>query len=89
MIDVVLTLSLGVISVAALLFLARTLTAPTLADRMVALDALLLAIVAGIANHAALAGTAVYLNVLVVTALLAFVGTALVARFISRNGDPG
>lgn len=89
MIDLLLTLSLAIVSIAALALLVRVVTAPSLADRIVALDTLLLTIVAGIAVHAARSGTTVYLNVLVVTALLAFVGTALVARFISRQGDPG
>lgn len=87
MIEVASTLALGILAVAAVLITVRLLTSRTVADRMVALDALLLVIVAGIAVQAARTGDDTYLNVMVVTALLAFVGTALTARYISRRGD--
>ncbi len=87
MIEVASTLALGILAVAAVLITVRLLTSRTVADRMVALDGLLLVIVAGIAVQAARTGDDTYLNVMVVTALLAFVGTALTARYISRRGD--
>jgi multicomponent Na+:H+ antiporter subunit F len=59
---------------------------PTLADRVVALDGLLIVVVSGIAVGAARSGTTAYLDVLVVVSLLAFVGTVTVARFIERRG---
>lgn len=74
------------VAVAAVLFVVRLIGARSVADRMVALDSLLLAIVAGIALNAARTADGTYLNVMVVTALLAFVGTALIARFITRRG---
>lgn len=87
MIAVASTIALALLAISAILFMVRLLTSKTLADRMVALDALLLTIVAGIAVQAARTGTDTYLNVMVVTALLAFVGTALTARFISKRGN--
>ena len=74
------------IAVSGLLCLLRLVRGPSLADRIVALDALLIVIVSGIAIDAARTGEGTYLDVLVVAALLGFVGTVNVARFIERRG---
>jgi multicomponent Na+:H+ antiporter subunit F len=74
------------IAVSGLLCLLRLVRGPSLADRIVALDALLIVIVSGIAIDAARTGDGTYLDVLVVAALLGFVGTVNVARFIERRG---
>ncbi len=68
------------------LCLLRLVRGPSLADRIVALDALLIVIVSGIAVDAARSGEGTYLDVLVVAALLGFIGTVNVARFIERRG---
>jgi len=80
------SVALGGVVVAGLLCLLRLLRGPSLADRIVALDALLVLIVSGIAIDAARTGEGTYLEVLVVAALLGFVGTVNVARFIERRG---
>jgi multicomponent Na+:H+ antiporter subunit F len=85
-VTVVTSVALGGIVVAGLLCLFRLLRGPSLADRIVALDALLVVIVSGIAIDAARTGEGTYLEVLVVAALLGFVGTVNVARFIERRG---
>lgn len=77
---------LGVLAAAGGLCLVRLLRGVSLPDRIVALDTLLVVIVCGIAVHAAREGSGVYLDVMVVAALLGFTGTALVARFIERRG---
>lgn len=87
MIDIAAAIAFGLLAVSAVLFLIHILQNRSLADRMVALDALLLAIVSGIAIQAARTGRDTYLNVMVVTALLTLVGTALVARFIGKRGN--
>ncbi len=74
------------IALSGLLCLLRLLRGPSLADRIVALDALLLLIVSGFAVDAARTREGTYLDVLVVAALLGFVGTVNVARFIERRG---
>ncbi len=70
----------------ALLCLARLARGPSLADRVVALDALVLVVVSGVGVHAVRTGDGTYLDVLVVVALLGFVGTVTVARFIEWSG---
>ena len=72
--------------VAGLLVLWRLVRGTSLSDRVVALDSLLIVVVCGIAVHAARTGDGTYVDVAVVTALLGFVGTTTVARFIERRG---
>lgn len=80
------TLALGLLLVAAVLCMVRMLRMGSLADRIVALDSLLLVVASGLAVQAARTGDGLYLNVMVVVALLGFVGTGLVALFIERRG---
>lgn len=85
MIQIATSIAFGVLSIAALLALLRLLRGDSLANRIVALDSLLLIVVSGLAVQAATTGDDTYLNVMVVAALLGFTGTALVAKFIERR----
>jgi multicomponent Na+:H+ antiporter subunit F len=58
----------------------------SVADRIVALDLLLLIGVMAIAVYSVLRDTGAYLDVLVVVSLIGFVSTITVARFIERRG---
>jgi multicomponent Na+:H+ antiporter subunit F len=77
----------------ALLALVRLARGPSLLDRVVATDTLLVIISAGLAVHAALRRDPTLVPVLVVVALLAFVGSVSVARYVggmllrSTTGD--
>ncbi|MEU2349745.1 monovalent cation/H+ antiporter complex subunit F [Modestobacter sp. NPDC049651] len=66
----------------ALLALVRLALGPSLLDRVVATDTLLVVVAAGLAVHAALAEDPTVVPVLVVVSLLAFVGSVSVARYI-------
>jgi multicomponent Na+:H+ antiporter subunit F len=79
-------LALSGLALAAVLCLVRLLRGRSVADRIVALDLLLLMGVSGIAVLAIRTGSAAFLNALVVAALIAFVGTVTVARFMERRG---
>ncbi|MBW3548716.1 MAG: sodium:proton antiporter [Actinobacteria bacterium] len=83
---VVTEVAFAVLALAAVLCTVRLVRGASLADRIVALDALLVVIVSGIAVHAARTGEGTYLDVLVVIALLGFVSTTTVARFIEHRG---
>jgi multicomponent Na+:H+ antiporter subunit F len=85
-IETVATIALVGLAVSGVLCAARLIRPGSLADRMVALDALLIVVVSGIAVQAARTGDGTYLDVLVVAALLGFLGTVTVARFIERRG---
>lgn len=74
------------LTAAAALCLARLLRADSFAERIVALDMVLGIVVTGIAVATAASGDGTLLNLLVVTALLGFVGTVSVARFLERRG---
>jgi multicomponent Na+:H+ antiporter subunit F len=67
-------------------FFTRLLLGPTLADRVVALDGLIVTSVAAIVVNAARVDSALFLDVAVVVALVGFVGTAAAARFIEQRG---
>ncbi len=79
---VVLWLAFGMLGVGALLALARLGIGPSLLDRVVATDTLLVIIAAGLAVHAGLQRDPTVVPVLVVVSLLAFVGSVSVARYI-------
>lgn len=66
----------------ALLALVRLARGPSLLDRVVATDTLLVIISAGLAVYAGLFRDPAVVPVLVVVALLAFVGSVSVARYI-------
>ena len=66
----------------ALLTLARLAAGPSLLDRVVATDTLLVIIAAGLAMYAALERDPTLLPVLVVVSLLAFVGSVGIARYV-------
>ncbi len=86
MIEIVSTIALVGLALSAVLCMTRLLRTGSLADRIVALDSLLVVVVSGIAVQAARTGDGTYLDVLVVAALLGFLGTVTVARYIERRG---
>jgi multicomponent Na+:H+ antiporter subunit F len=75
-------LAFGLLGTGALLALVRLGRGPSLLDRVVATDTLLVIIAAGLAVYAALARDPTLVPVLVVVSLLAFVGSVSVARYI-------
>lgn len=76
----------GLLLLAGALCLLRLLRAGSIADRVVALDSLLIIIVSGIAVDAAARRSGTFLDLLVVGALIAFAGTVTVARFVEQRG---
>jgi multicomponent Na+:H+ antiporter subunit F len=84
---IVVTTCLGILILAGALALARVVRPRTsVAERIVALDLVLLIVVLGIGVFSIGRDTGAYLDVLVVVSLLGFVGTITVARFIERRG---
>ena len=72
----------GLIGGGALLALVRLAIGPSLLDRVVATDTLLVIISAGLAVYAALERDPTVVPVLVVVSLLAFVGSVSIARYV-------
>lgn len=83
----VLDIGLAGLGLAAALTLVRLLRPRgSIADRVVALDTLLVIVVSAIAIWGLRVGTEAFTPVLLVTSLLAFIGTITVARYIERRG---
>ena len=81
------TVALALVGVAVLLAFGRLVRGPDLANRVVAVD-LLSALGVGIAGVAAVASDdAVYLDIALVLALIAFLGTVGFARYAEQGGD--
>ena len=79
---VVSVLAFAMLGTGVLLALVRLALGPSLLDRVVATDALLVIISAGLAVYAALTRNPTVVPVLVVVSLLGFVGSVSVARYI-------
>ncbi|CCH90180.1 Multisubunit Na+/H+ antiporter, MnhF subunit [Modestobacter italicus] len=79
---VVSVLAFTMLGAGVLLALVRLALGPSLLDRVVATDALLVIISAGLAVYAALTRNPTVVPVLVVVSLLGFVGSVSVARYI-------
>ena len=67
-------------------FLARAIRGPSLADRVIAVDGLIVTIVAAIIVNSIRVDEPWYLDAAVVVAVVGFVGTSAGARFIERRG---
>jgi multicomponent Na+:H+ antiporter subunit F len=80
------TLALALLATAGALLVVRIVIGPSVADRVVAVDALLVVVISGLAVNAAATGRSAFVDVAVVVGLLGFVGTGVAARFIERRG---
>jgi multicomponent Na+:H+ antiporter subunit F len=74
-----------ILAAAAALFVVRLCIGPSLADRVVALNGLVLVGMGGIATHAAHTSVGAFLPTLVAVSLVGPIGTGMIARFIERR----
>lgn len=75
-----------ILAVAAILFVVRLLLGPTVPDRVVALDGVLVTVMCGVLVAAADQQSAVGLDTVLVVALLGFIGTGVLARYVEQRG---
>jgi multicomponent Na+:H+ antiporter subunit F len=75
-----------VLACAAAAFAVRLVLGPSLADRIIALNGLVLVGMGALATHAIYAETGAYLPALVAVALVGSISTGMVARFIEGRG---
>jgi multicomponent Na+:H+ antiporter subunit F len=66
----------------------RLLRGPTLADRVLALDVLVISAVGGVALLAWQTGLAVFLDVAVAVAMVTFISAVGLAWYLERRGEP-
>ncbi len=79
-------IAITILSIAATLFLTRLFLGPTVADRVIALDGLLTTVMAGILVAAASRDSSVAIVAVLLIALIGFVATGVLARYIERTG---
>ena len=79
----------ALLTVAALLLVARISLGPTMLDRVVALDVLVAVVICALALEAAVNRHTTTLPILVVLSLLGFVGSVSIARFTRGSDDVG
>jgi multicomponent Na+:H+ antiporter subunit F len=77
--------TINLLLVGAILSVVRLVKGPHRADRIVALDMFSLLVVAILAALAILTGESTYIDVAIVYALVAFLGTVALARFLERS----
>lgn len=73
------------LAVAALLVLVRLIRGPSVPDRVVALDLLATITIGFTAAHSIATGEPAYLDVAVILALIAFLGTVAFAYYLQRR----
>lgn len=78
-------ISLAVISVAFAGLLFRLVKGPTVADRVVALDAIGISLVSIVALLSLIIETEFFLEIILLLSILSFIGTAAFAKFIERG----
>jgi multicomponent Na+:H+ antiporter subunit F len=73
------------LAVAGILATVRLMRRGTLPDRLLGLDSVVLVAVAALGTHIAWSGSGIFLDVLVVAALLNFIGTVFIAGLIQER----
>ncbi|MFK2826527.1 Na(+)/H(+) antiporter subunit F1 [Bacillus sp. B190/17] len=85
MLETFLQLSLVLITMAMLGFIYRLIKGPTIPDRIVALDAIGINLVAMIAILSMLLKTYVFLDVILLLGILSFIGTVAFSKFLEKG----
>lgn len=80
------TIAFVILSVAAAGFIIRLLLGPTVPDRVVALDGLLMSLICGILVGVARTGSTLGIVAVLIVALVGFIATGVVARYVDQRG---
>lgn len=73
------------ISLSMLAFIYRLIIGPSVPDRVVALDSLGVALICMIGMISVLAGTSFFLEIILLLAILAFIGTVAFSKFLEKG----
>lgn len=73
------------ISLSMLAFIYRLIKGPSVPDRVVALDSLGVALICMIGMISILAGTSFFLEIILLLAILAFIGTVAFSKFLEKG----
>lgn len=80
------TLAMVLLTLGGACFLIRSIVGPSLADRVIAVDGLVVTMVSVIVLESIRSDTSWFLDAAIVVAFVGFVGAAAGARFIERRG---
>jgi multicomponent Na+:H+ antiporter subunit F len=86
-VNVVTSIALGLLAVAAALCFARAIRQGSIIDRAIALDGVVSAMICGIAIVAMRTGTGILVDIALVGGLLGFLSLSTVARYVGRRGQ--
>lgn len=79
-------IALAIFLLAGILAGVRLVRGPSLADRVISLDAGLVALMGAIGTRVAETGETLYIGILAVIAIVAFTATVVLSRFIETTG---
>ncbi|TFH21208.1 MAG: hypothetical protein E4H05_00615 [Acidimicrobiales bacterium] len=78
--------AVAIFLLAGLLAVIRLVRGPDLVDRVISLDAALVALMGAIGVRVADSGDTLYIGILVVIAIVAFTATVVLSRFVETTG---
>ena len=78
----IVNIAIGLFALSGLAAVIRVVRGPHLADRVIALDVALVALMGSLTTHAADTGSTTYLSIVAVVAIVGFTATVTLARFI-------
>lgn len=87
MVELSLTITLVLLNLSMILILVRLWLGPSLADRVIALDVLMTTGIAYITVYAMRTGKAVFIDVAVILALIAFLATVAFSYYLKRGRE--
>lgn len=85
MIDIVIVAGMHVVGLAMVLALWRLLRGPTAPDRILALDTLYISAIAQLILFGMLLDTEIYFEAALIIAMLGFVGTVVLSKYVIRR----
>lgn len=85
MLDLLLRISLGCISVSILMNLIRVIKGPSMPDRVIALDSIGINLISVTAVISVMLRTHAYMEVILLIGILSFIGTIAFSKFVERG----
>ncbi|KAF1678215.1 Na(+)/H(+) antiporter subunit F1 [Bacillus mexicanus] len=85
MFTLILQLSLGIMAVSTFLYVIRVIKGPTVPDRVVALDAIGINLIAITALVSILLKTSAFLDIILLLGILSFIGTIAFSKFLEKG----
>lgn len=85
MLEVVIDISLMIITLSMLVMVYRVMKGPSMADRVIALDAIGICLVAFISLVSMMLDTYAFLDVILLIGILAFIGTVAFSKYLEKG----